>query len=155
LKTLVRSQKDFAAGLLYIAFGGAALWIGRKYPMGTAGRMGPGYFPIALAGFLLLIGTVSTVRSFLKDGPAIEGIAWKPLLLVLAATASFGFLINPAGLVIALIVLVLMSAAASAKFRFDWRASLGLVALVAFCSLVFVKGLGVPLPLIGSWFEVD
>jgi hypothetical protein len=55
--------------------------------------------------------------------------------------------------VIALLALVLLSAAASEKFRFDWWAVLGLVGLIAFCSLVFVNGLGVPAPLIGSWFE--
>jgi len=27
-----------------------------------------------------------------------------------------------------------------------------LAGVVAFCALVFVKGLGVPMPLLGSWF---
>jgi hypothetical protein len=27
-----------------------------------------------------------------------------------------------------------------------------MVALITFCALVFVKGLGLPLPLIGPWF---
>jgi hypothetical protein len=153
VKLIIRSEKDFGAGLLYLGFACAALWIGRNYPLGTAGRMGPGYFPIALAGVLALIGAVSLIRSFLQTGPAITRVAWKPLSLVLAATALFGALINTAGLVIALTVLVLVSAAASAHFRFDWRAALGLIVLVVFCSLVFVMGLGVPAPLLGSWFD--
>ena len=53
---------------------------------------------------------------------------------------------------IALLVLVLMCASASEKFSFDTKAIAGLVGLVAFCVLVFVKGLGVPMPLLGSWF---
>jgi hypothetical protein len=57
------------------------------------------------------------------------------------------------GLIIALLALVLTSAAASERFRFDWRAALGLVALIVFCALVFVKGLGVPMPLFGPWLE--
>jgi hypothetical protein len=152
VKLVIRSEKDFGAGLLYLGFACAALWIGRNYPLGTAGRMGPGYFPIALASGLALIGAVSLIRSFLQKGKPVKGVAWKPLILVLGATALFGFLINTAGLVVALTVLVLVSAAASAHFRFDWRAALGLVALVVFCSLVFVKGLGVPAPLFGLWF---
>ena len=27
-----------------------------------------------------------------------------------------------------------------------------MIGLVAFCALVFVKGLGVPMPLLGTWF---
>ena len=153
MQALIRNHKDFGAGLLYLGFAIAALWIGRKYALGSAGRMGPGFFPTALAVLLAAIGAVSLIRAFLRPGPAITGFAWKPLVLVLGGTALFGALINTGGLVIALLALVLPSAAASEKFRFDWWAVLGLVALIAFCALVFVKGLGVPAPLIGSWFE--
>ena len=45
------------------------------------------------------------------------------------------------------------SAAASEKFRFEWKATVGLVGLIAFCSLVFVKGLGVPIHLIAPWLK--
>ena len=52
---------------------------------------------------------------------------------------------------IALPVFVIMTAYASVKFR--WVPTLALAAVATvFCSLVFVKGLGVPLPLIGRWF---
>jgi hypothetical protein len=153
MQALIRNHKDFGAGLLYLGFAVAALWIGRKYALGSAGRMGPGFFPTMLAVLLAAIGAISLIRAFLRPGPAITGFAWKPLALVLTGTALFGTLINTAGLVIALLALVLLSAAASEKFRFDWWAVLGLVGLIAFCSLVFVNGLGVPAPLIGSWFE--
>ena len=66
---------------------------------------------------------------------------------------AFGILLPTAGLVIAMLVMVLMSAAASEKFRFEWAATAGLVVLVVFCSLVFVKGLGVPMPLVGFWLQ--
>jgi hypothetical protein len=62
-------------------------------------------------------------------------------------------LIVPLGLIVALLILVLVSAAASVKFSFDWRAVAGLFLLIAFCSLVFVKGLGVPMPLVGTVLE--
>ena len=45
--TFIRNPKDFWAGLVYIAFGVAAILIALKYPVGSAGRMGPGYFPRA------------------------------------------------------------------------------------------------------------
>ena len=86
------------------------------------------------------------------SGEPVEPFAWKPIVLVIGAVFAFGLLISTAGLIVAMLVMVLMSAAASEKFSFDWKATLGLAALIAFCSLVFVKGLGVPLPLYGSWF---
>jgi hypothetical protein len=148
----VLQKKDFWAGVLYIAFGAAAFWIGRDYPMGTAGRMGAGYFPSVLSVILILIGLLSATRAFAQEGEAVSSIAWKPLAFVVGSMTLFGFLLQTAGLVIALIVIILVSAVASQHFRFDPKAVAGLILLVAFCTLVFVKALGVPMPLIGSWF---
>jgi hypothetical protein len=71
---------------------------------------------------------------------------------VVGAVAFFAALLPHVGFVIALAILITVSAAASAKFGFEWRGLLGFVALLAFCALVFVLGLGLPLPLLGSWF---
>lgn len=77
----------------------------------------------------------------------------RPLMLVLLACGLFGWLLPRAGFIVALLALCLVSAAASKEFRFDAKATLGLAALVIFCAAVFVKGLGVPLPLWGAWLE--
>ena len=150
--TLIKGPKDFWTGVIYMLFGGVGLWIARDYGMGTASRMGPGYFPSVLSALLFLFGVIAVVRSFLVEGSPIGGFAWKPTVLILGAVILFGFLVIRAGLVIALVVLVLVSAFASSHFKFDLKAIAGLVGLVVFCSLVFVKGLGVPMPLIGTWF---
>jgi hypothetical protein len=147
----IRSPKDFGAGLLYAGFGLTAILMAWDYGMGSASRMGPGYFPTALGALLLLIGIASLLRSFVLDGKPIGAIAWKSAALVTAGTVLFGLLLRPAGLIPALVVLILVSASASAKFRLQWRASLLMLALIAFCALVFVKGLGLPVPLLGHW----
>jgi hypothetical protein len=149
----IRSPKDFWAGLLYGGFGSAAIVLARDYGWGSSSRMGPGYFPTVLGFLLLLIGVVSFVRSFIVQGEPIGGIAWKGLVLVTTGTLLFGFLLRPAGLVPALLALILASAAASVKFRFDWKAVGLMLLLVAFCALVFVKGLGLPVQLLGTWFS--
>ena len=100
----------------------------------------------------MLIGVISLVRSFIVPGGPLGHFALKAGVLVILSTVLFGFLVNRAGLIIALLVLVLVSAAASEKFRFEWKAVVGLIVLIAFCALVFVMGLGVPMPLIGTWF---
>jgi hypothetical protein len=153
MRLCVRGPKDFLAGLIYISFGGLMFWGALGYRFGNAGRMGPGYFPRVLALIIIAIGLISLVRGFFVRGEKIRGVAWKPLALILASSVLFGLLLDRAGLVVALITLVLVSASASKEFRFHWKAFLGLGALIVFCIMVFVKGLGVPMPIIGSWLE--
>jgi hypothetical protein len=152
IAALIRGPKDFWTGVIYVLFGGAAFFIARDYGFGTASRMGPGYFPTVLSALLVLIGVISLVRSLIVPGSPLGSFAIKAGFLIIFATLLFGFLINRAGLIIALLALVLVSAAASEKFRFEWTAVLGLIVLIAFCALVFVWALGVPMPLLGTWF---
>jgi hypothetical protein len=150
--SIVRNQKDFYAGAVYLTVGIVAIIVARSYPLGSASRMGPGYFPTILGGLLVVFGLVSLVRSFFLIGEPVGRLPWKPLALVVGAVALFAVLLSYVGFVIALAILTIVSAAASDKFRFEWRAVLGLLALLAFCALVFVLSLGLPLPLVGSWF---
>jgi Tripartite tricarboxylate transporter TctB family len=147
----LRNGQDFWAGLIYVAFGVSAVMIARNYSMGSAFRMGPGAFPMGLGLLLSLIGLISLSRAFLRPSSPLGPWAWKGLLLVIGATLVFGAMVRGAGVVIALPVLVFLSAVASARCR--WRASLALaVGLTIFCIVVFLKGLGIPLPLFGTWF---
>jgi putative tricarboxylic transport membrane protein len=148
---MMRNAKDCCAGLIYIAFGLSAVIIGRDYGMGRAVKMGPAYFPTVIGGLLMLVGILAVVRSFLRPGPAIDGFTFKGLALVIVSVVVFGLIVKDAGLAIALPVLVLLSAWASQQGR--WRPALLLAAgLTVFCIVVFIKGLGVPLPILGVWF---
>jgi hypothetical protein len=147
---MIRSTKDFWTGLIYIFFGGTAVIIARDYPMGTALKMGPAYFPTVLGGLLVFIGILAVIRSFLKSGTPIGAFAIKGLALVIASTVLFGLLVRGAGLIVALPALVIVSASASCRFR--WAPTLLLAAgLTIFCTLVFLRGLGIPLPILGPW----
>jgi hypothetical protein len=148
---MIRSTKDFWAGVLYIFFGSTAIIVARDYGMGTGVKMGPAYFPTILGGLLAGIGAISVIRSFIIPGTPIGAFAFKGLILVTAPVVLFGFIVRGAGLVVALPLLVIISAYASA--RFGWRPTLIMAAgLTIFCVLVFVKALGIPLPIIGPWF---
>src|SRR3954470_11588494 len=148
----IRNPRDFWAGAFYVALALAVFWFGSGLALGTSARMGPGYFPTVLGAILALLGLASIVRSFLRPGEGIEPIAWKPLTLILGAIVLFGLLLDRVGAVLAFAVLIVVSAVASRYSRPN-AASIGaLVGIVLFCVLVFVKGLGVPMPLLGSWF---
>jgi hypothetical protein len=148
---VIRSAKDFWTGVLYIFFGASAIFIATDYGMGTALRMGPAYFPTVLGALLTFIGAIALVRAFIVPGTPIGGFAVKGLLLVVISVLLFGITVRGGGLSVALPLLVIVSAYASSRFR--WGPTIVLaVGLTLFCVLVFLKGLGVPLPILGPWF---
>ena len=153
MRFAVATRKDFWTGVIYIVIGLSAFVIARNYALGSAVRMGPGYFPMAVALLLTAVGIAIVVRALFRDGGLIDRFAWKPMLLVLGSIVAFGILINRAGLLLAAVVLVLGCAAASERFRLGWLPVVGMAALIAFCVIVFVIGMGIPMPLIGPWLR--
>jgi hypothetical protein len=148
--SLIRGRKDFWTGLIYVFFGVSALLVARDYGMGTGVRMGPAYFPTILGVLLSAIGVIAVIRSFIVPGTPIGAIAFRGLALVGASVLLFGLIVRGAGLAVALPLLVIISAGASARFR--WGPTLLIAGgLTIFCTLVFLKGLGIPLPVIGPW----
>ena len=146
----IRNPKDFLSGLMFLIFGGGAIFLGQEYEMGKAVRMGPGYFPMLLAALLCLVGAACVLRSLVLKGPALEKLAFKPLILVVVSTVVFGVLLRNAGLVAALAASILISSLASRLFSAR-NTALTIVLLTSFCYLVFLKGLALPIPLIGPW----
>lgn len=149
----MKTSHDTALGSFFVAIGGVAFLMALDYPFGTTGRMGPGYFPVIVSSMLVLVGVAVLLRGRLAGSPPIGSIRWKPLLIAPAAIALFGLMIEPLGLPLAILLLVIGSATASVKFRLDWKATLGAVAFSALCSAVFIKLLGLPIPLAGSWLR--
>ena len=152
MSSFIKSPKDFWTGVLFLSFGAIAFAISRDYAFGSAGRMGPGYFPSVLSCLLMGFGVLALLHGVRQRGADFGAFAWKQSATVLSSIMAFGFLLPRAGLIIALLVLIFGSASASVHFRFEWRATLLALGLLVFCVLVFVKGLGLPMPLFGTWF---
>ncbi len=140
----IRDERDFYSGLIFILFGLTTLFFARGYSLGSALRMGPGYFPTVLGALLAGLGFVIVGRSLVLKGPRITGFTARPLILVLAAVVAFGLLLEPLGLIAATVALVAISSFAGSAFR--WREVVILcVALLALALGLFVYGLGLPL----------
>jgi len=151
LLSFIRHPKDFWTGVIFIVIGLAAVIIGRDYNMGTAGKMGPAYFPTILGGLLSLIGLAAMVRAFFRDGEPIGKFAVKETILILTGVLLFGFLVRGAGLVVAVFAIIMFSAYASAKFKWIPAIALAIGAAV-FAVVVFVEALGLPIAIFGPWF---
>lgn len=142
-------SKDFWAGLLFLIIGATASFIAlTHYELGTLSRMGSGFFPVVLGLILSMFGIIAITKAFVTTGGTVERIHLRPLIMIVASVVLFGLLLSRTGLVPALLVLLLISASASSKFKMDWRAGLGLIIFVAFCAALFVEGLGLPMALI-------
>ena len=85
-----------------------------------------------------------------EDGEPIGDIAWKPLVVILAAVTLFGFLLPIAGMFITLPVLVLVSAWASDEFSLKGTI-INAVILDVFSWVIFIKGLGLTIPLLPAF----
>jgi hypothetical protein len=144
------NQKDFFAGLMFIAFGAAGYYFAQEYPFGSTTRMGPGYFPTVLSLLLLGIGVVCSLRAFRGNVDAIDTIFIKKTVAVIVPVIVFGAIVKGAGLVPATVVVVIGSAMASMRFHVGKAALLG-TGMAAFCWAVFSLGLGLPLPAFGPW----
>jgi Tripartite tricarboxylate transporter TctB family len=152
MRIAIRHPKDFCAGLIFTASGLAFGILAQGYEMGTATRMGPAYFPTILAVVLVIIGLATVIRAFVIDGPPIQGFALKAAILALGPVVLFGFILRGAGLVLALLPLVMISAYASARFK--WIVAIPLaLALTGFAILVFILGIGLPIPIVGRWLD--
>ncbi|HYD57936.1 MAG TPA: tripartite tricarboxylate transporter TctB family protein [Burkholderiales bacterium] len=143
----IASPQDFWSGLFFGGLGlFACIYAATQYNVGTALRMGPGYFPMAVGGLVALLGFVLLVRSLRVEGPPVPRILVRPIVMVVIATVAYGYLLKPLGLVAATMVVIVVSALGGHEFR--WREALVLaVALAIFSVLVFVYALGLPLQL--------
>ena len=145
--------KDLAAGAVFAAIGFAFMAGALTLDIGSAFKMGPGYFPLVLSGLLALLGLVVMAKSVNMPPETIGTVPWRGLVLILAAPVIFGATVRGTGLLIALPLAIF--AAASASRRAGLAVAIALVVgLTVFCVLVFGYGLGLPLPLVGSWLRL-
>ena len=139
----IRAPKDFWSGVMFCGFAVVAILAARGYSSGTAGKMGPGYFPLLL-GALAALGAILIARSLVLSGEPVARFHIVPLAVIATAVCLFGVMIEPLGLVLSLAVLTLLSARAGAQFRLLETVALA-AAFIVFSVGVFVYALGLPL----------
>ena len=140
----IKSSKDFATGLLFLVIGLGAYYIGSTYNMGTAQRPGTGVLPRILAWCLMGSGLLLAIQAMLQEGPKLDAWAWRPLIMITVATIAFAFLIDSAGLVVAMIVSMSLAALGTHETRWT-EFALYMVLMLAIGIGIFILGLGMPI----------
>jgi hypothetical protein len=136
-------SKDFWAGVTFIALAALALYFGAGLSLGTARRMGPGYFPTIASGFLIVIGAVLAFKGLSREAERVEAGAVRPAL-ILVSVLLFGLLLPKFGLVAAVVALIAVSSFSLSTVRLVETVLLAAL-LTVFAWAVFVWGLGLPL----------
>jgi putative tricarboxylic transport membrane protein len=142
----IRNPKDFWAGLMFVGIGGFALVLGSSYTLGTAARMGPGYFPRILGLLLIVLGVIIVLSGLRGHGDRVPPWKWRPTLVVLGSVVLFGLIVAKVGVAISTVFLILSASAASHEFR-PREAVIAGVFLAALSVGVFIVGLHLQLPI--------
>ena len=144
--------KDLSAGLLFLAVAALFAFGTLDLDLGTPLKLGPGAFPLLLAGVLALLGLIIVAQAV--RNPAVHSMAmpWRGIVLIVLAPILFGLTLRGLGLVASVALIVLVSAFAS--HRMSPKLAIALtVGLTVFCVLVFNVGLGLPIRLVGPWLR--
>jgi hypothetical protein len=141
----VKSPRDFGSALVFLFIGLSGLYFGSDLTYGTAGRMGPGYFPFLLSILIVAIGVVVGIRSLTIEGPPVDAPKFRPLAMVMLCIIVFGYGIDYIGLALSSIVLTFIAAYARRNVSIVETAIFAVILSVG-TVLIFVYGLGQPLP---------
>lgn len=146
------NRADAAAGLFFMLAGGVFGAQSLGLEIGTALRMGPGFFPLVLAVVLILLGLLILASAFRSVGEDIGATAWRGMMFILPAPIFFGLTVRGLGFVPSIFLTTLVAAMASFKMKV-WPAVLLAMGVTVFCTLVFSYALGLPFRRFGPWLS--
>lgn len=142
------ARQDLIGGVLSIAFGGFVLDGALSYPMGSALRMGPGFFPAVLAGLIIILGVALTLHAFKARIARLQvPIKLRPLATITAAVTVFALTLERFGLAPATIALVVIGSLAAPRWQPVRATVLALVMTVA-VYVIFIAILQMPFALL-------
>jgi hypothetical protein len=145
----IKSQKDFWSGLMFVVVGIGFAWGATSYSFGNSARPGPAYFPFGLGLILALLGALVLFKALtieVEGGDRIGGWPLKQLGLILGAVVLFGLALPKLGMAVSLPLMIFVSSLASGEFHVK-EVLINCVVLTLGSWLIFIKGLGLTIPL--------
>lgn len=140
-------SKGYAGAAIIIGFGIFALAEASGYPRGSIQRMGPGFFPVALSGLLIIFGFGLVIETCVSRPDPLERPAFRSCLAVLAAIVVFGMALERFGLAPAVMLSVLVSSLADHRVTVRQGVTSSVV-LSLLAAGIFVEALGLSIPIV-------
>lgn len=137
---------DVLSGLIFTGLGAGVVYASTSYDFGSIARMGPGFFPRVLGILLTILGLVITTRGVLTPRAKLTIERLRPIVAIGGSLVAFGWILPRFGFAPALIASCLLAMAAIQRSSLKEMALLPIL-LCAFCSIVFIYGLGLAIPL--------
>ena len=137
--------QDLLFGLFLVAVAAGTLVATRNLEVGHAADMGPGYMPRVVALALMAFGLFFSGRGFWRMRVGIAPVQLRPLLAILASVGVFALTAERLGLAIASVLAVILASFATREGRLVETVAFA-VALSGAAVLLFVKVLGLPIP---------
>jgi hypothetical protein len=150
MKQVQFDSTNAICGLTFIALGGFFVYQCLNLELGTAFRMGPGYFPMILAVILTVLGVIVLVQATRVKGEPMGPLALRGMLFILPAPVFFGLTVRGLGFVPSLFFTALIAAFASTRMKPGMALVLAL-AITIFSAAVFSYALGLPFERFGPW----
>ena len=144
----LRNKQDFWSGVMFVVLGVGFALGATNYSMGTAARMGPGYFPFWLGVCLALLGAVVSINAMKikAEETEVERFDFRILFIIIGSVVFAGVVLDVLGIYLTVFLLVFLSSFASHQFSWKVAVTVGIF-LVLFVWLAFIKGLGLIFPL--------
>ncbi|MET3792573.1 tripartite tricarboxylate transporter TctB family protein [Aquamicrobium terrae] len=152
MKSLSVDRTNGLCAVFFIGLGVFFAFESLDLELGTALRMGPGYFPLVLAGILILLGVVVLIDAIRVESEPIGHIAWRGLVLILPAPIFFGLTVRGLGFVPSIFLTCLIASFASQKMK-PLTALILSAGLTLFALIVFSYALGLPFVRFGPWLR--
>lgn len=146
-------RRDALAAVAVIALGVFGIVEALGYRLGELRNIGPGTFPLIVSALIVASGVLIGAESLAPpppaetDDPANDPPRYRVLLFVTAGLLSFAVLTPIAGAVPGIVACVFLTAYADGSLSL-WRIALLAAAVAAFCAVVFVQLLNLPLNLV-------
>ncbi len=148
----IRNLDDVLVGIFLMAVAVFGLFASWHLRPGSISAMGPGYVPRLVLFLQLSLGLAIALQGFVISGEPLEGWSLRPIVWILVAIAFFAAALEPLGLIVATIGLILLASFAhrgsgSAERRPRLiEVVLSMLVLTTFCVVVFVYLLGLTIP---------
>lgn len=131
----VRGPQDAVAGIVVILIATLILYVLSWISTKSYSTFSPALFPRVCTYCIMVGGVLLIARGILKDGPGLDGLPFRPLLLVTLGVVTFGVVTPILGYAVSGLLLLLISGLAARDVRIPELVAMSVILIIASVAL--------------------